>query len=238
MMSTLEPAASSLIGHTGAHRLYSADTDVPARTPQGNMDVPARRRRWLPLLLATAAVICLVQAGWIHAKAMLAQVLLERAWSASQADGKRHAPWPWADTWPVAKLRVPRLQREQVVLAGDDGRALAFGPGWAQASTPPGQRGTTVISGHRDTHFAWLAQLQSGDSVELDDGSGSRRYVVTGSRVADSRHERITLDQDDTLLLVTCWPFDAVVPGGPLRYVITATAADVAHNSIQILQAK
>ena len=200
-----------------------ADTDVPARTPDGNRDVPARRRRLLPLLLAAGAVLFLAQAGWIHAKAMLAQVLLERAWSASLDDGQPHRPWPWADTWPVARLRAPQLQREQVVLAGDDGRALAFGPGWAQASAAPGNAGTTVISGHRDTHFAWLAQLQAGDEVELQAGNGTRRYQVSGTRVADARHERIAVDpDDDALLLVTCWPFDADVPGGPLRYVVSA----------------
>lgn len=199
------------------------DMDVPARTPDGNKDVPARRRRLLPLLLAAGAGLLLAQAGWIHAKAMLAQVLLERAWSASLDDGQPHKPWPWADTWPVARLRAPQLQREQVVLAGDDGRALAFGPGWAQASAAPGSAGTTVISGHRDTHFAWLAQLQAGDEVQLQSGNGTRRYQVTGTRVADARHERIAVDaDDDALLLVTCWPFDAVVPGGPLRYVVSA----------------
>lgn len=178
----------------------------------------------LALLCLAGALVCVVQAGWIHAKAALAQVLLERAWTASLSDGQPHAPWPWADTWPVARLRAPRLDREQFVLAGDDGRALAFGPGWAQASAAPGQPGTTVISGHRDTHFAWLAQLRSGDTIELDGGEGPRRYIVTGSRVADSSHERIAVDHhDDALLLVTCWPFDAVVPGGPLRYVVTAT---------------
>jgi sortase A len=28
-----------------------------------------------------------------------------------------------------------------------------------------------------------------------------------------------------TLTLVTCYPFDAIVPGGPLRYAVTAVAA-------------
>ena len=28
----------------------------------------------------------------------------------------------------------------------------------------------------------------------------------------------------DELTLVTCWPFDAVAPGGPLRYVVVAEA--------------
>jgi sortase A len=28
-----------------------------------------------------------------------------------------------------------------------------------------------------------------------------------------------------TLTLVTCYPFDAVIPGGPLRFVVVAEAA-------------
>jgi len=31
---------------------------------------------------------------------------------------------------------------------------------------------------------------------------------------------------DDRLTLVTCYPFDSPVPGGPLRYVVVATRAD------------
>ena len=198
-----------------------AGTDARARKPAGRRDVA--RRRLPVMLLSAAALFCLVHAGWIHAKAMLAQVLLDRAWNATLVDGGTHRPWPWADTWPVAKLHAPRLQRTQIVLAGDDGRALAFGPGWAQASGSPGGRGTTVISGHRDTHFAWLAQLQAGDRLELHTTDGPRSYVVSGTRVADSRFERIDVQSgDDSLLLVTCWPFDAVVPGGPMRYVIRA----------------
>ncbi|MFB9067426.1 class GN sortase [Pseudofulvimonas gallinarii] len=202
-----------------------ADRDVRARKPAGNRDVS--RRRLAVVLLSAAALSCLAHAGWIHAKAMLAQVLLERAWNETLAEGGTHRPWPWADTWPVAKIHAPRLRQAQIVLAGDDGRALAFGPGWAQASGVPGRGGITVISGHRDTHFAWLAQLQAGDRLQLDGVHGTRSYAVTGTRVADSRHERIDVHSgDDRLLLVTCWPFDAVVPGGPLRYVVSAQPVD------------
>jgi len=30
-----------------------------------------------------------------------------------------------------------------------------------------------------------------------------------------------------TLTLVTCWPFDAIAPGGTLRYVVVAVADGV-----------
>ncbi len=188
---------------------------------------PIRRLRLaLALACATLAVICLVDAGWIHAKAAVAQVLLERSWQRSDGDGQAPPPWPWADTRPVARLHAPPLRHSQIVLAGDSGRVLAFGPGWAPASAAPDGRGTIVISGHRDTHFAWLRHLETGDRVQLETRDGRRDYIVTTQRIADAERERIALDDDgDTLLLVTCWPFDAVA-GGPLRYVVRAEPAD------------
>jgi sortase A len=121
----------------------------------------------------------------------------------------------------VAKLTSPRLDVSQVVLAGDSGRSLAFGPGWAESSAPPGAAGTVVVSGHRDTHFRWLRDLRDGDVLDLQSRQGRRRYAVESTRVADSRQEHITTTDRDELLLVTCWPFDATAPRGPLRYVVT-----------------
>ncbi|MCK7593925.1 class GN sortase [Pseudomarimonas salicorniae] len=182
--------------------------------------VSALRRGVIGLLL-TSALALAVDAGWIHAKAALSQVLLRQAWLESRLDGATHRPWPWADTHPVALLRVTELEVEQVVLAGDSGRVLAFGPGWAPASASPEGGGTIVISGHRDTHFAWLRSLVRGDRVELETTQGLRTWQVSEMRVADSRRERIALDADrGELLLVTCWPFDAVRAGGPMRYVV------------------
>ena len=65
----------------------------------------------LAALLIAGSSVPFAGAGWIHAKAMLAQVLLERSWQARLAGGDAGAakPWPWADTAPVARLQVPRL---------------------------------------------------------------------------------------------------------------------------------
>lgn len=40
------------------------------------------------------------QAGYIKAKAILAQYLLEDAWQQTLDDGQPHKPWDWADTFP------------------------------------------------------------------------------------------------------------------------------------------
>jgi sortase A len=176
-----------------------------------------------PALLIALGASQLAAGGWIHAKARLAQFLLERAWQQTIAGGRRVRPWPWADTWPVARLVIPGRDTSLIVLAGSSGRTLAFGPGHTQGSAPPGAAGTAIVSGHRDTHFAVLRDLRLGDEllVERPDGEVVR-YRVEDLQIADSRSAKLRAETSDrVLLLVTCWPFDALVPGGPLRYVVT-----------------
>lgn len=182
------------------------------------------RRRMTWLLLALAAVL-LGNAGYLHAKAALAQVLLERAWQRQLAGDTAAKPWPWADTRPLARLRVASLDIDQIVLAGDSGRSLAFGPAWSEASALPGSGGTSVISGHRDTHFSFLENIDNGDIVEIEHAGTRLRYRVAGHAIVDARRMRIaTHAGGDRLLLVTCYPFDDWVAGGPLRYVVEAEA--------------
>lgn len=166
----------------------------------------------------------LTQAGWIPAKAAVAQLLLERAWRQSQQHGGDIRPWPWADTWPVAKLTAPDLGIDRIVLAGDSGATLAFGPGLSFAGAQPDEPGTVMISGHRDTHFRFLHRLKPGDRLVLRTRAAKVEYRVRDSRVVDSRDYHPLADIAGRLLLVSCYPFDAVLPGGPLRYLVDAEA--------------
>ena len=177
-------------------------------------------------VLASAGVAAAVRGGWIHAKAQLAQVLLERAWLEARGGEGQARPWPWADTWPVARLAVPARGRDVIVLAGASGHALAFGPGHLLRSAPPGSPGNTVLAGHRDTHFRFLRDLQHGDDLWLETPDGTRRrYRVRMTRVVHERDSHWIEPTDARVLtLVTCWPFDALAPGGPLRFVVRAEA--------------
>jgi sortase A len=195
----------------------------------------ARPRLFRLGIAASAALALGCGAGslWIEAKAALAQVLLERAWSATVTAADRVKPWPWADTWPVARLALPRLGRHWIVLAGASGRTLAFGPGHLDGTALPGEPGHAVIAGHRDTQFAALRDVRLGDAVEIETPERAAAvYRVTATSVLDSKDvARLAPQSGDTLTLITCWPFDALVPGGPLRYVVEAeraTAAPVA----------
>ncbi|MEZ5460187.1 class GN sortase [Dokdonella sp.] len=189
------------------------------------------RCRQVALILTLAACVPLVHAGYMQAKAGLAQILLQRAWQQGLQSGSVSRPWPWADMAPIARLKVERLAINEIVLSGDSGRTLAFGPGWAESSSPPGESGTSVISAHRDTHFSFLRDLVRGDRIELQNSRSSRRYEILSLRVVDAREEDLQLANDsDALILVTCYPFDAIEPGGPLRFVVTAVPLDWAKN--------
>jgi sortase A len=82
----------------------------------------------------------------------------------------------------------------------------------------------TVIAGHRDTHFRVLAALAIGDELALERPDGSVYvYEVTDLDVVDSRRAQLRLDADESIVvLVTCWPFDALTVGGSWRYLVTA----------------
>ena len=182
----------------------------------------------LALCLVLAGAQQLAAAGLIQAKAWLAPLLIERAWQRTASAADQIRPWPWADTWPVARLRVPARRLSRLVLAGATGNALAFGPGHARASAPPGSAGLVVIAAHRDTHFAFLREVGPGERIELElPGGALRRYRVESTRVVDSRREALPVRGDrDALLLVTCFPFGALRAGGPLRYVVSARPED------------
>lgn len=165
-------------------------------------------------------------AGLIKGKAWLAQRLLDRAWAATLAGEHGVKPWPWADTWPVARLRVPTLDVDLFVLAGASNRNLAFGPAALEGTADLNH---SIVSGHRDTHFAFLRHLGDGSHFRLQDRTGDwQHYVVRGRSIIDVRQAVIARPGRGRrlLTLVTCYPFDTITPGGPLRLAVTAEAVE------------
>jgi sortase A len=119
-------------------------------------------------------------------------------------------------------LEVPRLGLREVILEGSTGRNLAFGPTLVN-TTGIDQSPDRVLSGHRDTHFRFLKELKQGDLLRLRTPGEVREYRVSWQEVVDSRRQHLVInDSVERLTLLTCYPFDAVDTGGPLRWVVTA----------------
>lgn len=204
---------------------------LPDGYPARRVKPTAARRAACARILGALLVLCLGAGLWqlgqglyIHAKARLAQYLIAEAWNKTLAGQRGVKPWPWADTWPVARLEAPVAGKSLYVLAGANGRAIAFGPGHMHGTPLPGTPGNSVIGGHRDTHFTFLRDLKVGDAltVQREDGQWWR-YQVGAARVVDKSDVRVARNDGATrLTLVTCWPFDALRAGGPERYVVIA----------------
>lgn len=180
-------------------------------------------RSWPVAACVAVGLILCAQGGWVHAKAAVAQVLLRHAYAETVSTGRIVKPWSWLDTWPVARIEVPRLGQELIVLEGGSGQALAFGPAHVSGTPQAGEDGTAVYAAHRDTQFAFLGQLRTGDRIDVVRRDGARLgFRVTGSDVRrwdDSGIDPTAPGQH--LVLATCWPLGALT-SGPLRLLVRA----------------
>ncbi len=184
----------------------------------------ARFLHFAPFVVLMLAGALMIGKGLlIPAKAVVAQILLDRAFAEAQDRQQPVKAWSWADNWPVARISVPRLGLHQIVLSGGSGAAMAFGPTLLPDGGVLGRHGTAVFAAHRDTHFRFLKDLRPGDTILVEDIKGYRgAYRVTGGQVVESN--RFSVDAyapTPSIALATCWPFDAVEQG-PLRYVLAA----------------
>lgn len=179
-----------------------------------------------------------LKGAWIPVKAELAQYLLKSAWENTlmnnALDGTDEnqifKPWPWADTWPVGKLVIPKLNHEWIVLEGASGRNLAFGPTHLSSSVKVGIEGVSVISGHRDTSFSILEEVTTGDRLLWQTPGGEwLEYEIANEMVANSKEAFINLEAyqegENTLILTTCFPFGEST-NGPLRKLFEAYPVD------------
>ena len=183
------------------------------------------------VLVLFAGASLTARAMYLHAKEELASVLIHRAWYKTVADGQPHPPWPWADTYPVARLRIPRLGYDEVVLEGATPRTLAFGPARLFSGAGLGEPGNVELAGHRTSWFRPLEDLEARDEIQVQwfDTRGrelrERTYNVDDIRIVTP--EEVTLltpTSSDALTLITCYPFGHS-PRSPKRFVVLASPA-------------
>jgi sortase A len=168
----------------------------------------------------------------MHAKAELAGILVRRAWEQSVQSGRPRAPWPWADTHPVARIRIPRLGYDEIVLEGAAPRTLAFGPAHLLNGTAVGGPGNLVLAGHRTSWFRPLEGIAQGDAIQIQwfdshhGGLQARTYTVNMvSVVGPEDTSLLAPTPDDALTLITCYPFGRG-PRSPQRFIVRASPVE------------
>jgi sortase A len=172
--------------------------------------------------------VCLTgRAAYLHAKAELAGILIRRAWENRLMTGESRPPWPWADMYPIARLQIPRLGYDEMVLEGATPRTLAFGPARLLSGAALGEPGNLVLAGHRTSWFRPLEGIVAGDTIQLQwlDSHRSLRkmnYQVGAIRIVDPQDVTLLAPtSEDALTLITCYPFGSS-PYSPQRFMVRA----------------
>jgi LPXTG-site transpeptidase (sortase) family protein len=189
-------------------------------------------RKLLGQSLIVVGALLLSFAGARYAHGAFRQDAARRAWEAAQAQSAfasasatldaRNLGGPWAIGSPIARLMIPVLGLDEIVIEGISDEELNAGPGHLPGSVLPGERGNAVISAHRDRHFSSLGSLKVGDEITTETAPARRmKWIVIARRVLRSHEPALFSTPDATLTLTTCWPI-RYVGTAPERLIITA----------------
>ncbi|TVP81117.1 MAG: class D sortase [Alkalicoccus sp.] len=126
-------------------------------------------------------------------------------------------------------LLIPDINMKYPVYWGTDDDTLSQGVGYHEGdfTTPPDGKRHTVLSGHRDTVFSELGDLEDGTKMYIQFEDVQYEYEIQKTWITDAEDRSVIVDKDDpTLTLTTCYPFSMVGPA-PDRYIIEAPLVDV-----------
>lgn len=174
-------------------------------------------------ILLSLGVLQFVQDYFEQAQNWLVQNLLHTAWVQSQASGSPMRPWPWADDWPLARLTMPSLETEQVILANMGDSGAEFAPSHLRTSVLPGEQGNSVLTVPAPGYKNFLSHLQMGDTLVLESMmSGRWHYRIVNMHVVEKTDTAPLLPSSNRqLTLVSCYPCTSH-SNEALRYVVIA----------------
>jgi len=110
----------------------------------------------------------------------------------------------------IARLRIPRLGVNEIVVNGTDSSTLKRGPGRYLPSGMPGEGELVYVAGHRTTFgapFSRIDRLERGDDVYVELPYGTIEYVVTGHRIVAATELSVLRSRGyEQLALQACHP--------------------------------
>ena len=119
---------------------------------------------------------------------------------------------PIAEGDPIARIEMPRIGVDKIVVAGVEKNDLKKGPGHYPETPMPGQLGNSAIAGHRTTFgqpFFDVDKLDDGDEIILTTLTGRYVYRVTGQQIVSPSDYQVVATTDPTratLTLTSCHP--------------------------------
>ncbi len=184
-------------------------------------------RRVLSSVLLLVGLGLLAYVGVEYGSMFREQQRLEREWQVQQ----QSPPAPGVPVDALTRLTIPKIDLDSVVVEGTDRKALLLGPGHMEATAVPGQPGNSVITGHRDTFFRHIYELDKGDPILVQRAGKTFQYQVTGKKIIEPDDLSVVRPTSDArLTLLTCYPIYYIGPA-PKRLVVFAKMADEVANT-------
>ncbi|MDL4839204.1 class D sortase [Aquibacillus rhizosphaerae] len=123
----------------------------------------------------------------------------------------------------VGILEMPSIDAELPIVEGTDADDLEKGVGHYKGTAYPRQQDQIVLSGHRDTVFRKLGDIEIGDIFILKLPYGEFTYEMVDSKIVDADDRTIikSTAPEEELVITTCYPF-SYVGNAPERYIIYA----------------
>lgn len=124
-----------------------------------------------------------------------------------------------------AKLSISEIGVENNVYFGDTNSILSIGIGHTTSSDMPTEGGTIIYSSHnRENLLKNLKDIQVNDKIVIDADYAKCTYIVKKIEILkDTDTDKLSkIDNKETLILYTCYPFDTYVYSDE-RYVVFAT---------------
>jgi LPXTG-site transpeptidase (sortase) family protein len=183
----------------------------------------AHLRRLLPLIAMAIGSVILLYVASQYWTMYSEQRHLAREWQRQQQQLDSGATL--VDDG-LTRLSIRKINLNAVIVEGTNRKALLRGPGHVKDTPAPGELGNSVVTGHRDTFFRHIYELNKGDLVTVQRSGKSFTYEVTGKRVVQPTDTSVLEPSPDArLTLITCYPTYFIGPA-PERLVVFTKLAD------------
>ncbi|WP_078428882.1 class D sortase [Alkalihalobacterium alkalinitrilicum] len=123
----------------------------------------------------------------------------------------------------IGILSIPAIDAQLPIIEGTDEDELEKGVGHYKGTAYPTQNDQIVLSGHRDTVFRRMGELEIGDYFIIKLPYGEFTYEIESTKIVDADDRTIigSTAPDEVLVVTTCYPF-SFVGSAPDRYIIYA----------------
>lgn len=200
--------------------------------------VPAARRarRVRPpraLVIGALSVVALLVVSYVGSNvlASIGQRGLERRFDAAaqrwaSLDPIARSSVTYAPGDPVARVSIPSIGFDSIVVEGATPSIMRKGPGHLPASATPGENGVSIVTANRfgfGSFFLRIDRLSPGDEIVAYSAIGTTRYLVDSVRVVPADSMDLAVDSPARVLVLfgssRLW-------GGSDRIVVRALAVE------------